>query len=74
MIIAQVSVRLATIKGHSKMCSFTILGDPRWIHPEERKKRVIDYGRWNVGPRLVLEHAVIYADPEHPKQFYRIHP
>ncbi len=26
MIIAQVCLRLATIKGHSKMCSFTVLG------------------------------------------------
>ncbi len=28
MIIAQVCLRLATIKGHSKMCSFTVLGGP----------------------------------------------
>ncbi len=28
MIIAKVCLRLATIKGHSKMCSFTVLGDP----------------------------------------------
>ncbi len=28
MIIAQVWLRLATIKGHSKMCSFTVLGGP----------------------------------------------
>ena len=26
MIIAQVCLRLATIKGHSKMCRFTVLG------------------------------------------------
>ncbi len=26
MIIAQLCLRLATIKGHSKMCSFTVLG------------------------------------------------
>ncbi len=26
MIIAQMCLRLATIKGHSKMCSFTVLG------------------------------------------------
>ncbi len=26
MIIAQVCLRLATIKGHSKMCTFTVLG------------------------------------------------
>ncbi len=32
MIIAQVCLRLATIKGHSKMCSFTVLGggSPGW--------------------------------------------
>ncbi len=29
MIIAQVCLRLATIKGHSKMCSFTVLGGSR---------------------------------------------
>ncbi len=29
MIIAQVCFRLATIKGHSKMCSFTVLGGPK---------------------------------------------
>ncbi len=29
MIIAQVCLRLATIKGHSKMCSFTVLGGPK---------------------------------------------
>ncbi len=28
VIIAQVCLRLATIKGHSKMCSFTVLGGP----------------------------------------------
>ncbi len=28
MIIAQVCLRLATIKDHSKMCSFTVLGGP----------------------------------------------
>ncbi len=27
MIIAQVCLRLVTIKGHSKMCSFTVLGE-----------------------------------------------
>ncbi len=30
MIIAQVCLRLATIKGHSKMCSFTVLGVGGW--------------------------------------------
>ncbi len=30
MIIAQVCLRLATIKGHTKMCSFTVLGGPGW--------------------------------------------
>ncbi len=29
MIIAQVCLRLATIKGYSKMCSFTVLGGPK---------------------------------------------
>ncbi len=29
MIIAQVCFRLDTIKGHSKMCSFTVLGGPK---------------------------------------------
>ncbi len=29
MIIAQVCLRLATIKDHSKMCSFTVLGGPK---------------------------------------------
>ncbi len=29
MIIAQVCLRLATIKGHSRMCSFTVLGGPK---------------------------------------------
>ncbi len=28
MIVAQVWLRLVTIKGHSKMCSFTVLGGP----------------------------------------------
>ncbi len=31
MIIAQVCLRLATIKGHSKMCSFTVLGGSRGV-------------------------------------------
>ncbi len=29
MIIAQVCLRLATVKGHSKICSFTALGGPK---------------------------------------------
>ncbi len=28
MIVAQVCLRVAKIKGHSKMCSFTVLGGP----------------------------------------------
>ncbi len=47
MIIAQVCLRLATIKGHSKMCSFAVLGGS---------------GGGGGGG-----HAVVYADPEHPK-------
>jgi len=31
MIIAQVCLRLATIKGYSKMCSFTVLGWSAWV-------------------------------------------
>jgi len=32
MIIAQVCLRLATIKGHCKICSFTVLGGPKTSH------------------------------------------
>ncbi len=42
MIIAQVCLWLATIKGHYKMCSFT----------EFRVNLVVDCGLWNVGPLL----------------------
>ncbi len=33
MIIAQVYLRLATIKGYSKMCRFTVLGGPKPLTP-----------------------------------------
>ncbi len=68
MIIARVCLRLATIKGHSKMCSFTVLG---WgsenqsvsgvtticltqcnTSPSHRVDQVVDCGLWNVGPLL----------------------
>ncbi len=46
--------------------------------PSHRVDQVVDCGLWNVGPLLFngnevagywqeLEHAVVYADPEHPK-------
>ncbi len=47
--------------------------------PSHRVDQVVDCGLWNVGPTPLqwlcevagywqeLEHAVIYADPEHPK-------
>ncbi len=47
--------------------------------PSHRVDQVVDCGLWNVGPLLFngcaklldigleLEHAVEYADPEHPK-------
>ncbi len=65
MIIAQVCFRLATIKGHSKMCSFTVLGggggvrkpvsiwcDHHLPSPSHRVDQVVDCGLWNVGPLL----------------------
>ncbi len=65
MIIAQVCLRLATIKGHSKMYSFTVLGgvggvrksvsiwcDHHLPSPLHRVDQVVDCGLWNVGPLL----------------------
>ncbi len=67
MIIAQVCLRLATIKGHSKMCSFTVLGGPKtsqylvWPPFASRSAthllrieliRFVDCDLWNVGPLL----------------------
>ncbi len=81
MIIAQVCLRLATIKDHSKMCSFTVLGGGSENHsvsgvsticltqcntsPSHRVDQVVDCGLWDVGP--LLFNGVVYADPEHPK-------
>ncbi len=94
MIVAQVCLRLATIKDHSKMCSFTVWGGVRkpvsiWCdhhlsHAVQHSSshivdQVVDCGLCDVGPLLFngctkfagywqeLEHAVVYADPEHPK-------
>ncbi len=71
--------RLATIKGHSKMCSCTVLGgggtSQYLMWPpfascsathliSHRVDQVVDCGLWNTPE---LEHAVVYANPEHPK-------
>ncbi len=66
MIIAQVCLRLATIKGHSKMCSFTVFGGIQYQPvcgvaticltqcntSSHRVDQVVDCGLWNVGPLL----------------------
>ncbi len=67
MIIVQVCLRLATIKGHSKMCSFTVLGGSENqsvpgvtsicfmqcnTSPSHRVDQVVDCGLRNVGPHL----------------------
>ncbi len=67
MIIAQVCLSLATIKSHSKMCSFTVLGVSANqlvsgvtticltqcnTSPSHRVDQVVDCGLWNVGPLL----------------------
>ncbi len=58
MIIAQVWLRLAAIKGHSKMCSFTVLGGTTIClthcntSPSHTVDQVVDCGQWNVGPLL----------------------
>ncbi len=90
MIIAQVCLRLVTIKGHSKMCSFIVLGGVRkpvstWcdlsathlLHIELIRLLIAVWGMlvhsssmavWSCyGYCQELEHAVVYADPEHPK-------
>ncbi len=93
MIIAQVCLRLATIKGHSKMCSFTVLGGPKtsqylvWPPFVSRSAThllcielirlfIVACGMlvhssstavWSCWILTGTEHAVIYADPEHPK-------
>ncbi len=67
MIIAQVCLRLAKIKGHSKICSFTVSGRSEnqsvsgvtticlmqcSTSPSHRVDQVVDCGLWNVGPLL----------------------
>ncbi len=59
MIIAQVCLKLATIKYHSKICSFTVLGVQTTIclmqcntSSLHRVDQVVDCGLWNVGPLL----------------------
>ncbi len=66
IIIAQVCLRLATIKGHSKMCSFTVLGGSenqsvsgvtaiclmQCNTSSHRVDQVVDCGLCNVGPLL----------------------
>ena len=68
MIVAQVCLRLATIKGHSEMCSFALWGGGTrggpvsiWCicltqcntSPSHRVDQVVDCGLWNVGPLLL---------------------
>ncbi len=63
MIIAQVCLSLATIRGHSKMCSFTVLGGSVNqsvsgvtticltqcnTSPSYRVDQVVDSGLWNI--------------------------
>ncbi len=64
MIVAQVCLRLATIKGRSKICSFTVLGGGGGGGGSENQSvsgvtticltqcKVVDCGLWNVGPLL----------------------
>ncbi len=67
MVIAQKCLRLATIKGHSKICSFTVLGGSENqsvsgmtticltqcnTFPLHRVDQVVDFGLLNVGPLL----------------------
>ncbi len=75
--MAQMCLRLATIKGHSKMCSFTVLGggDTHLLRIELIRLLNVACGmssplQWLcevTGYWQELEHAVVYADPEHPK-------
>ncbi len=73
---SQICPRLATIKGHNvtSICLTQCNTSPSY-----RVDQVVDCGLWNVGPLLLnglfevvgywqeLEHAVVFADPEHPK-------
>ncbi len=68
MIIAQVCLRLATIKEYSKRCNFTLLGGSGGFKKQSvsgvtticlmqcntshRVDQVVDCGLWNVGPLL----------------------
>ncbi len=68
MIIAQVCLSLDTIKDHSRMCSFTVLGGGSEnqsvfgvttiflmqcnTSPSHRVDQVVDCGLWHVGPLL----------------------
>ncbi len=65
MIIAQLCLRLATIKGHSKMCRLnthsenqsesgvtTICLTQCNTSPSHRVDQVVDCGLWNIGPLL----------------------
>ncbi len=60
MIIAQACLRLATIKGRSKICSFTVLGGGVTTicltqcnsSPSHRVDQVVYCGLWNVAPLL----------------------
>ncbi len=77
MIIAQVCLRLATIKSYSKMCSFNVLGGPVgsenqsvsgcWLWPVECWSTPLQWLCEVAGYWQELEHAVVHADPEHPK-------
>ncbi len=67
MIIAQVCLRLATIKDHSKICSFIVLvgSENQYFpgvtticltqcntSPKHRVDQVVGCGLWNVGPLI----------------------
>ena len=63
MIIAQVCLRLATIKVHSEMCRFALLGGSEnqsvsgvtticLTSPSHRVDQVVNCGLWNVGQLL----------------------
>ncbi len=82
MIIAQVCLRLVTIKGLSKICSFTVWGDVLGVQKQSTHLLRIELIRllivkcWSTplqwrckvaGYCQALEHTVVYADPEHPK-------
>ncbi len=81
MIIAQVCLMLATIKGLSKMCSFTVRGGHENqsvsgvtticltqcnTSPSHGIDQVVDYGLWNVGPlQWLCEVAGYWQELEH---------